>query len=98
LQRLNTELRDTIHALAEASAANDQLLSRMSHDLRTPLNAVLGFAQVLEDEGVLSRAQQECVDGILAGGRRLLALVNDVLGLARTEAARLTSAGPTQRV
>jgi CheY-like chemotaxis protein len=88
LQRVNAQLRDMTRTANEASAAKDQLLSRMSHDLRTPLNAILGFAQVLEDEG-LNRSQQECVDSILAAGRNLLTLVNEILGLPRIEAGRL---------
>jgi CheY-like chemotaxis protein len=78
-------------AQAEADAANrakSEFLSRMSHDLRTPLNAVLGFAQVLElDE--LSTDQRDSVNQILKGGRHLLELINEVLDIARIDAGRL---------
>jgi signal transduction histidine kinase/CheY-like chemotaxis protein len=71
-----------------ASLAKSEFLSRMSHELRTPLNAILGFAQLLELEP-LSTEQGESVQHILTGGRHLLALINEVLDIARIEAGRL---------
>jgi len=79
-------------AEAEARAANEaknEFLSRMSHELRTPLNAVLGFAQLLELELVDTR-QVESVHHILHAGRHLLALINDVLDIARIEAGEMS--------
>jgi PAS domain S-box-containing protein len=72
-----------------ANHAKSDFLSRMSHDLRTPLNAVLGFAQLLEADG-LNAEQQENVRQILRGGRHLLGLINEVLDIARIEAGRLS--------
>jgi CheY-like chemotaxis protein len=64
------------------------LLGRASHELRTPLNAILGFAQLLEmDE--LTDGQERRVQQILKAGRRLLALIDDVLEISRFEAGRL---------
>ena len=71
-------------AAERANQAKDEFLSRMSHELRTPLNAVLGFAQLLAMDG-LDEEQRDSVDHILRGGRHLLALVNEVLDLARVE-------------
>jgi len=71
-------------AAEQANRAKDEFLSRMSHELRTPLNAVLGFAQLLAMDG-LDEEQRDSVDHILRGGRHLLALVNEVLDLARVE-------------
>lgn len=71
------------------NAAKNEFLSRMSHDLRTPLNAILGFAQVLETER-LTADQAESVRQILAGGRHLLGLINEVLDITRIESGRLS--------
>jgi len=72
-----------------ANRAKSDFLSRMSHELRTPLNAILGFAQLLEmDE--LEQEQQESVDQILKAGGHLLALVDEVLDIARIESGRMT--------
>ncbi len=72
-----------------ANRAKSDFLSRMSHELRTPLNAILGFAQLLEmDE--LDAEQTESVEQILKAGRHLLALVDEVLDIARIEAGRMT--------
>jgi PAS domain S-box-containing protein len=75
-----------------ASRAKSEFLSRMSHELRTPLNAILGFAQLLKLErerlqpADLARLQQ-----IESAGWHLLALINDVLDLARIEAGAMTT-------
>ena len=63
----------------------------MSHELRTPLNSILGYAQLLQTDRrePLTKVQHENVDSIVMGGRHLLALVNDVLDLARVEANRI---------
>lgn len=72
-----------------ANRAKSEFLSRMSHDLRTPLNAVLGFAQLLGAEA-LTGSQRECVQQIVHGGRHLLELVNEVVDIARIESGRLS--------
>jgi CheY-like chemotaxis protein/anti-sigma regulatory factor (Ser/Thr protein kinase) len=61
----------------------------MSHDLRTPLNAVLGFAQLLSAD-TLNDSQRECVHQILKGGSHLLDLINEVLDIARIESGQLS--------
>jgi signal transduction histidine kinase len=73
-----------------ASRAKTQLLSRVSHELRTPLNAVLGFAQLLaRPDAAMAKVQAQWVGHILASGRHLLALVDDVLDLSAAESGRL---------
>jgi PAS domain S-box-containing protein len=72
-----------------ASHAKSEFLSRMSHDLRTPLNAILGFAQLLELDSPGERAK-ESIAHILRGGEHLLALINEVLDIARIEAGHLS--------
>ena len=72
-----------------ANRAKSEFLSRMSHDLRTPLNAVLGFAQLLATDA-LSEEQSEAVQQISKGGQHLLDLINEVLDIARIEAGKLS--------
>jgi signal transduction histidine kinase len=68
--------------------ADSQALCRASHELRTPLNAILGFGQLLaRDE--LNESQRHSVDQIMAGGRHLLALIEDLLDVSRLDATGL---------
>ena len=68
--------------------SNSEALSQASHELRTPLNAILGFGQLLAlDE--LSDSQRYAVEQIMAGGRHLLALIEDLLDLSRLDASGL---------
>lgn len=73
--------------LLESSPANTELLANMSHDLRSPLNSVIGFSEVLLDQlyGPLNKKQQEFVTSIQANGVILLALIDDLLDLATVE-------------
>jgi signal transduction histidine kinase/ActR/RegA family two-component response regulator/HPt (histidine-containing phosphotransfer) domain-containing protein len=68
--------------------AKSGFLSRVSHELRTPLNAILGFGQLLEREP-LELGERETLDQMLAGGRHLLAIVDDLLDLSRIETGEL---------
>jgi signal transduction histidine kinase len=73
-----------------ASDAKSMFLAHMSHELRTPLNAVIGLADLLLLDGgdPLTRRQQEYLEGVAQSGRHLLAMVNDVLDLAKIEAGK----------
>jgi len=81
-------LRDQ-QAAAAASRAKSEFLSRMSHEMRTPLNAVLGFGQLLTLGGVDDELRQRYTGHILHAGRHLLSLVDDVLDLQQVEEGRL---------
>jgi PAS domain S-box-containing protein len=81
-------------AREEAEAANrakSDFLSRMSHELRTPLNAILGFAQLMQADAGEPPApgQRQRLDALLRGGHHLLALINDVLDVARIDGGQL---------
>ncbi|MGH9275146.1 MAG: sensor histidine kinase, partial [Acidimicrobiales bacterium] len=77
--------------MEEASRHKTEFLANMSHELRTPLNAVIGFAEVLGGQhfGHLNERQVGYVEDIRGAGRHLLALINDVLDLAKVEAGRM---------
>lgn len=70
-------------AAEEASEAKIQFLSTMSHELKTPLNGVMGYAQLLKRETSLSPRQQEYLSVIIDCGDHLLELIGDLLKLAR---------------
>jgi signal transduction histidine kinase len=77
--------------LERLSRHKSEFLASMSHELRTPLNAVIGFAEVLREElfGSLNPKQAEYIDDIVAAGHQLLALIDDILDLAKAEAGRI---------
>jgi PAS domain S-box-containing protein len=83
-----TEQASLERQLYQANRAKSEFLSRMSHDLRTPLNSILGFAQLLElDE--LTSAQYESLRHISRAGSHLLDLINEILDMARIDAGKL---------
>ena len=66
------------------------LLADMSHELRSPLNAIFGFTQILEQESSTTQSSQENIAIIHRSGERLLSIINDVVDLAKIETKRLT--------
>lgn len=76
-------------AAETARAAQATFLANMSHELRTPLNAVLGYAQILGMDSSLGPQQQLRINAIRRSGEHLLALINDLLDLAKHDAGKL---------
>jgi signal transduction histidine kinase len=73
-------------ARAAADRANDaktELIARLSHDLRTPLNSVLGYAQLLEEADLTDPADRRSVERILEAGARIVDLIDEVLELTQ---------------
>ena len=91
LEVLRDELQTKLVELADATKAKDRFLAVMSHEMRTPLNAILGYADLLDMEldGPLSDGQRQQIERIRFGSRHLLDLVNDLLDLARLDARHL---------
>lgn len=75
----------------EANQAKSQFMANMSHELRTPLNSVIGFANILLKKGGDGMAEKErgFLERILANGKHLLALINEILDLSKIEAGRM---------
>ncbi len=88
----NTLELETAKAIAEkANLAKSDFLSSMSHELRSPLNAVLGFAQLMESDYPPPTASQKAsIDQILHAGWYLLELINEILDLSVIESGRLS--------
>jgi signal transduction histidine kinase len=89
LDRKVDELAQANMALYESNRLKSDFLATMSHELRTPLNSILGFSEVLLSSNQLSEKQQRWVRNIQSSGERLLALINDILDLARIEAGKM---------
>jgi two-component system sensor histidine kinase BarA len=85
------ELSESNIELFKANKLKSEFLANMSHEFRTPLNAILGFAQVLREKpGLLKREKgQRYAENIITSGNRLLAMINDLLDLAKTQAGKM---------
>lgn len=89
-KRAELELKTAMSAAENANRAKSDFLSNMSHELRSPLNAVLGFAQLMESDVVpQTPTQKESTGQILQAGWYLLDLINEILDLALIESGRL---------
>jgi signal transduction histidine kinase len=86
-----TELSARNIELFKANKIKSEFLANISHEFRTPLNAILGFAQVLREKpGLLKKEKaQRYAENIITGGNRLLNMINDLLDLAKTEAGKM---------
>ena len=82
LERLNREL-------ANASKAKSDFLSNMSHDIRTPMNAIVGIVGLLEHEGGLTDKQYTYIQKIQMSSKHLLSLINDVLDMSKIESSEV---------
>ncbi len=98
VQERTTDLTEALRALQEktqqlevASRHKSIFLANMSHEFRTPMHAIIGCSEILLDPSlpVTEQERQRFLRDILASGRHLLALINDVLDLSRIEAGRL---------
>jgi signal transduction histidine kinase len=76
-------------ALYESNRLKGDFLSTMSHELRTPLNSIIGFSEVLLTAGNLTEKQTRYAANIMTAGQQLLALINDILDLAKSEAGKM---------
>jgi len=91
LQEKNVELESARSVAEIANLAKSEFLSSMSHELRSPLNAILGFAQLLESTSPLpTTSQMESIAQILKAGWHLLMLINEVLDLAVVESGKMS--------
>ena len=91
LKDQNLELANSKSAAEKANLAKSEFLSSMSHELRSPLTAILGFAQLMESEAPpLTPSQKESVEQILHAGWLLLTLIEEVLDLAKIESGHVS--------
>ena len=91
LQETNVELQGAKFVAEKANLAKSDFLSSMSHELRSPLNAILGFAQLMDsDSPPATPTQKASIEQILHAGWYLLELINEILDLAVIESGKLS--------
>ena len=90
-QKLNDKLEIALKKAEEASLAKTRFLNNMSHDIRTPMNAILGYAQLMENElkGKELPETLEHLEKLQQSGNLLLSIINNVLDMARIESGRM---------
>ena len=89
LERSQIELERALFASEEAGRAKTTFLSNMSHDIRTPMNAILGYAQLAKEHISDKDEVLGCINTILSSGDHLLSLINDVLDMSRIESGKV---------
>ncbi|MCS6865312.1 MAG: ATP-binding protein [Gemmata sp.] len=89
LDRKVDELARVNMALFESNRLKSEFLSTMSHELRDPLNSIIGFSEILLAAENLTEKQHRYAANIMASGQRLMALINDILELAKLEAGKM---------
>ena len=89
--RVEQALRASNAALATADRLKSEFVANVSYQLRTPLNTIMGFAEILTNQyfGTLNERQMDYTRTIMEASKRLLLLINDVLDLATIEAGRM---------
>jgi signal transduction histidine kinase/CheY-like chemotaxis protein len=90
-QNLENALKDTKQAKMQAEAANEaksQFLTNISHEMRTPLNAIIGFSKILMQEELVEE-HKEHIEMVYNSGKLLLGLINDILNISSIEAGKM---------
>lgn len=95
LQQIQAQLSLTNQELTRLANVNQETLAHLAHELKTPLNSIIGYSQLFlrkekqETEAIDTRSQIEHIERVLRNGRQLLRLVNDALELSRAEAGEI---------
>ena len=89
LDRKVDELAQANMALFEMNRLKSDFLATMSHELRTPLNSIIGFSEVLSGSEQLNERHRRYASNIQSSGRMLLAMINDILDLAKIESGKM---------
>ncbi|MVX61108.1 response regulator [Enterorhabdus mucosicola] len=95
---IRQKLMDSVAAAEEANRAKSHFLSSMSHDIRTPMNAILGFSTLIDRDAENPEAVREYNRKIATSGQHLLGLINDVLDMSKIESGKTTLAAAEFRL
>ena len=88
-EKQNAILKDALIQARQANEAKNMFLANMSHDIRTPMNAIIGFSALLENEAENPDKVRQYAQRISSSGRHLLGLINDVLDMSRIESGKV---------
>ncbi|HBF65037.1 MAG TPA: histidine kinase, partial [Clostridium sp.] len=82
-------LKDALKLAEQANAAKGDFLSRMSHDIRTPLNAIMGMTSIAQANLEQKETMSDCLKKINSSSKYLLALINDILEMSKIESGKM---------
>ena len=88
-QRQQQALQDALQLAERASAAKSDFLSRMSHDIRTPMNAIIGMTAIAQANLDDPQRVEDCLSKISTSSRYLLSLINDILDMSKIESGKM---------
>ena len=88
-KQMNHALSEAVHAAETANKAKSMFLSNMSHDIRTPMNAIIGFATLAVSNINNQEKVRDYLSKILSSSKHLLSLINDVLDMSRIESGKI---------
>ena len=88
-KQVNQALSDAVASAESASRAKSDFLTNMSHDIRTPMNAIIGFTTLAAGNEEDKERVRDYLDKILASGNHLLSLINDILDMSRIESGKI---------
>ena len=90
LELLNQKLEEAVEKAEDANKAKSDFLANMSHDIRTPMNAIVGITSLMEHEKGISDKLHSYIDKVQLSSRHLLGLINDILDMSRIESNEVT--------
>ncbi len=89
IKQQNEKLKQAKQAAEAANRLKSEFLANISHEFRTPLNGILGYAQIIKHDPSTTQYQQKGLDIIEQSGNHLLTLINDILDIAKIEAGKI---------
>ncbi len=89
LERVNAELAEAVDAAEKATKAKSDFLANMSHDIRTPMNAIVGITDLMAHDENISDKQHTYIEKVRMSSRHLLSLINDVLDMSKIESSEV---------
>ncbi len=90
LRQMNFDLEQALQAANAANEAKSSFLSNMSHDIRTPMNAIMGMTNIAQNHLDEKNRVQDCLNKIQTASAHLMSLINDVLDMSRIDSGRAT--------